>query len=257
MPLAREYVFICGLHRSGTSILNRIIQTHPLVTGFSGTGASEDEGQHLQTVLPHDGEFGGPGTFCFDCRARLTEQDLARYEAGIPRILEAWERHWDEVCSVRVEKSPPNLIRSRFLQAAFPKSRFVFIVRHPLVVSMATQKWSDASLETLVMHWIAGHRVMLEDAPFLKHLHVVRYEDIAKAPDEVFIDIWRFIGVGARVIPANMFASRNDYYLRRVVPLLPLRIERLPCDSAAIMRRFSYVLDAPYVRDLGNWCFEV
>lgn len=257
MPLARVQVFICGLHRSGTSILNRIIQTHPLVTGFSGTGASEDEGQHLQTVIPHDGEFGGPGTFCFDHRARLTEHDLARYEASIPRILEAWERHWDDACPVRVEKSPPNLVRSRFLQAAFPKSRFVFIVRHPLVVSMATQKWSEASLEALVAHWIAGHRIMLEDAPHLKRLHVVRYEDIAKAPDVVVAGIWRFIGVGPQAIPTHMFASRNDDYLGRLGDLLPLCVEQLPCDSAAIMRRFSYALEAPYARDLGDWRFEM
>lgn len=257
MPIGRIHVFIGGLHRSGTSILNRIMQTHTLVTGFSGTGASEDEGQHLQTVIPHDGEFGGPGTFCFDHRARLTEHDLARYESGILRIMEAWERHWDDARPVRVEKSPPNLIRSRFLQAAFPESRFVFIVRHPLVVSMATQKWSEASPEALVAHWMAGHRIMLEDAPHLKRLYVVRYEDIAMSPDEVVAGIWRFIGVDARAIPTNMFENRNNDYLGRVGDLLPLRVEQLPRDGTAIMRRFSYALEAPYARDLGDWRFDM
>ena len=255
MSVDKEYVFICGLHRSGTSILNRIIQTHPLLTGFSGTGASEDEGQHLQTVIPHDGEFGGPGKFCFDDRARLTEDDLPRYRAGIPRILKAWERHWDSTCSMRVEKSPPNLIRSRFLQAGFPKSRFIFIIRHPLVVSMATQKWCNVSLEELIMHWIAGHRILLEDLPHLKHSFLVRYEDIAHAPDEVFADIWRFVGVRAQSIPIDMFENRNEQYLQSFESLIPPNIEQVSQDSSEIMQSFSYLLDAPYVRNVGNWTF--
>ena len=53
-PLVSDYryVFVTGLHRSGTSLLARCIAQHPQVSGFSGTGVPEDEGQLLQSVYP-------------------------------------------------------------------------------------------------------------------------------------------------------------------------------------------------------------
>ena len=50
--IGRRYVFVCGLHRSGTSLITRSLMDHPEVSGFRDTGAIEDEGQFLQTVLP-------------------------------------------------------------------------------------------------------------------------------------------------------------------------------------------------------------
>jgi len=48
----RQYVFIAGLHRSGTSVLARCLREHPQISGFRNTGVPEDEGQHLQDVYP-------------------------------------------------------------------------------------------------------------------------------------------------------------------------------------------------------------
>ena len=45
-------VFLAGLHRSGTTLLARLLAAHPEVSAFSDTGVSADEGQHLQTRLP-------------------------------------------------------------------------------------------------------------------------------------------------------------------------------------------------------------
>ena len=42
------FVFISGLHRSGTTQLHSTLGTHPDVSGMVGTGAPHDEGQHLR-----------------------------------------------------------------------------------------------------------------------------------------------------------------------------------------------------------------
>ena len=54
-----KYVFVCGLQRSGTSILGRNIARLENCTGFKNTGVLQDEGQFLQDVYPPDGAYGG------------------------------------------------------------------------------------------------------------------------------------------------------------------------------------------------------
>src|SRR5438067_13166162 len=70
----RRYVFICGLHRSGTTLLGRNVARLENCTGFSNTGVIEDEGQFLQDVYPPSRAYGGPGRFGFDPRPDLTER---------------------------------------------------------------------------------------------------------------------------------------------------------------------------------------
>ena len=50
--MEHRFVFLAGLHRSGTTLLARLLAAHPEVSGFSGTGAPADEGQLLQSVYP-------------------------------------------------------------------------------------------------------------------------------------------------------------------------------------------------------------
>jgi hypothetical protein len=54
------------------------------------------------------------------------------------RLLEQWRPHSDLTRPVLVEKSPPNLPMTRFLQGAFPDARFMIVVRHPAIVSLST-----------------------------------------------------------------------------------------------------------------------
>ena len=68
-----KYVFVCGMPRSGTSILGRNIARMEGCTGLHDTGVLEDEGRYLQDVYPTEGECGGPGRFGFNPRTHLTE----------------------------------------------------------------------------------------------------------------------------------------------------------------------------------------
>ena len=56
-------MFICGLHRSGISILGRNITSMENCTGFKDTAVIEDEGQFLQDVYPTSKAYGGAGPF--------------------------------------------------------------------------------------------------------------------------------------------------------------------------------------------------
>ena len=85
-----RFVFVGGLHRSGTTLLARCLAEHPEVSGFSGTRAPEDEGQHLQNVYQPGRAHGGPGRFGFDPEAHLTETSALVSDASRARLLEQW-----------------------------------------------------------------------------------------------------------------------------------------------------------------------
>ena len=47
----RRYVFVCGMPRSGTSMLGRNIGRLVDCTDLKNTGTIEDEGQNVQNVI--------------------------------------------------------------------------------------------------------------------------------------------------------------------------------------------------------------
>ena len=121
---------------------------------------------------------------------------------------------------VLVERSPPNLIQTRFLQALFPGSALVLIMRHPITISEATREWGHRISRVvkppgLVRHWLSAHETLLWDAPALANVILVRYEDLVRAPGETMQDVFEFIGLAPEGLPPNsMMRDRNPEHFR-------------------------------------------
>jgi hypothetical protein len=112
------------------------------------------------------------------------------------RLRQSWERHWDQSKAIRVEKTTRNLLKTRFLQAVFRNSYFIVIRRHPVAVSLATQRWkvSLVPLHNLFEHWLHCHALFEKDKEHLKLVYELTYENYVEDPDKYHQEIARFVG---------------------------------------------------------------
>ncbi len=177
-----RYLFVGGLHRSGTSLVARMAAGLPGAAGIEGAPVPENEGAYLQGGIPHDALSGRPMHFATDPAQHLTEtHPLNRLETR-ERIEADWAPWFAPDAAWRVEKSPVNLTRMRLLQQLFPLSAFVVVLRHPAAVAAAVAKWVAAPAPRLVDHWLDAHERVAGDLPRLHALLVLRYEDVVQAP---------------------------------------------------------------------------
>jgi hypothetical protein len=220
-----KYVFICGLHRSGTSLLARNIVDLENCTGFKDVPSwVSDEGQNLQDIYPFESEFGGPGKFGFDPRAHLTEASELLTPDNVAKLRASWHFYWDPSKTIFVEKTPGNLLMTRFLQAAFPNSYFIVIKRHPIPVSMGTPKLGQAtatSFHRLLDHWLHCHDLFEEDKKYLRHVYELTYEDYIADPDRYHQEIAALIGTRAPEIAiTEVEPHRSNKYFDQWYTLL-------------------------------------
>ena len=208
----KNFIFLAGLHRSGTSLLHEIIRNHPEISGFSGTGVPEDEGQHLQSIYEPAKTFGGPGKFVFDHRSYMDELHPLATDENAAKIFDQWSHHFDLSCKHLIEKSPPNIVRTRFLQKLFPNSKFIVILRHPLAIAYATQKWSKTTIPSLLEHSLLAYETFFKDMSTLHSVFILRYEEFVLEPQKTIDNVFNYLGLEPTEISQNIHSNVNDKY---------------------------------------------
>jgi hypothetical protein len=246
-PSRHRLVFVGGLHRSGTTLLGRLIAQHPQVSGFAETGVPADEGQHLQTVYPTAKAHGGPGRFGFDGAAHLTEKSDLCTPKNAARLIESWTAHWDLTKPLLVEKSPPNLVRTRFLQGLFPDASFIVILRHPIAVSLATQRWSQTSLRSLLRHWLVCHETMADDRPHVERLLALTYEELVDDPAACLDRVFDFLAIEPHRTSERLRSDSNAAYFAQwrelgKEPFGRLKLQLASTRLESRVARFGYSL---------------
>lgn len=193
-PFHGSYVFVAGLHRTGTSLIARLMARSPQIASITGSPAPENEGCYLQGAIPHTAMHGIPGRFAVDPEHHLVEG--CRYDSMAVRDrIEADWKPWFAPAGAlwRLEKSPVNLTRMRLYQQLFPLAQFVVVVRHPSAMAAALAKWVDTPPSELIDYALGSYERMGEDLNYLHAAMVVRYEDLVARPVPTLNGIFAFL----------------------------------------------------------------
>ena len=216
-----NFIFVGGLHRSGTWLQTHCLESHPLISRLAGMNVkgvleaeSKLEGQYHQTVYPVEKYYGGAGRLGFHPEVHLTEQSLLVTPANREKLFSEWKRYWDLSKPFLLEKTPTNLVRSRFLQAMFPASYFIFMMRHPAAVALAQQKWSGTSVYSLIEHWLVCYEMLREDMGYLKRSMLVRYENFVSDPVSQMARVHSFLGIEPNDTSQKVRSDGNEPYFR-------------------------------------------
>jgi hypothetical protein len=210
-----RHLFVCGLHRSGTTLITRSLAQHLQVTGFKNTGVIEDEGQFLQTVMPLEISYGGVGRFGFDPRAHLTEVSSLNTPDNAQKLLSEWSRYWDPTKIVRIEKTPSNLLRMRLLAQLAHPSYFIIVTRHPVAVCLATLKWTEGNLFSLLSHWVRCYQIARSDAGHLHRVIWTSYETFVADPRGELRRLLEFAGLPPDDQISSPVKPENEKYFKQ------------------------------------------
>jgi len=174
-------VFLVGFPRSGTTLLDTILMSHPQVAIVEERPMIDRVCRHLETGHLQDRHGPYP-----EALATLTSDDIAALRAV---YFEELDRHLaGSSAATVVDKFPLNLAEAGLIHRLFPRARFVMTLRHPcdcvLGCLMRNFVPSDANLNFLDLDEAAQlyekamalwqqYRAVLPLA-----VHTVRYEDL-------------------------------------------------------------------------------
>ena len=239
------WLFILGLNNSGTTLLKKIIESHPNVRSLP------TEGHLLSKALPKPWNYGvwriwGTKLDIF----YLTEKNDPRPAL---RLKYDWSRHFQGQTGILLEKSPPNTVRSRWLQANFAPCRFIAIVRSPYAVCEGIRRRNGHSIKDASLHWSLAHQCLWEDMKHLKHLMWFRYEDFCKEPLEHLTRIQTFLSLDSSFrFPAEnrldvhnidqKFSRIQNYNWKSIEKLSWKDIQVINDTTATQMELFGYEL---------------
>lgn len=239
-----SWLFILGLNNSGTTLLTRVLEQHPMIRSLP------HEGQWLTSGLPHPPTFGATRTW--SSRADIFHWIETDDPSPARRIRYDWAHYYPNRPGILLEKSPPNTLRSRWLEKNFRPSRFLGIVRHPYALCEGARRRLGVSIEETADHWRNGTKILLDDAQHLRHVVLMRYEDLTSQPIPLLRRLETFLDIPLASLNESALGEIKANYVRKestplrnmnpdsFARLTPTDAERIAAVCGDMMQRIGY-----------------
>jgi len=172
-----EPIFIIGLPRSGTTLLERILGSHSQVyaageLGYFGSELTKLTGQRMGAAKADRRQFVSESS-------QIDYRQLGQNYVQSTRPLTGHTPRF-------IDKLPFNYLYAGLIHRALPEARIISLKRHPMdsCYSMYKQLFRDAypfsySLQDLADYYIAYHRLMAHwESVIPGVIHTVEYENL-------------------------------------------------------------------------------
>ncbi|MCZ6803784.1 MAG: sulfotransferase [Proteobacteria bacterium] len=140
-------IFIVGMPRSGTSLIEQIISSHPDAAGAG-------ELTHIQTLADSIGSTNNPKQYQADFNKILNKQSIDELSTA---YLDVLHKNREEASRV-TDKLPGNYLHLGLITVLFPNAKIIHVARSPLdtCISCYFQVFMDSNLSwTYDPQWIA------------------------------------------------------------------------------------------------------
>jgi tetratricopeptide (TPR) repeat protein len=180
-------VFILGMPRSGTSLVEQILATHPKVFAAGET-------QYLHRLAIECGKNANvPQSDYPECLEALPRHDLTNYSLQYLEYLQNLSP-----CAERItDKTPHNFLHIPLITLLFPNARIIHCRRHPL----------DTCLSCYFRYFSGGNEYSYD----LEHL-AQHYADYL-----ALMEHWRKLGIPMLEICYESLVNDQEYWSRKII----------------------------------------
>jgi hypothetical protein len=132
-----------------------------------------------------------------------------------------------------------------------PNAKFIFILRHPVAVALATKKWAKITVCELLLHWYLAHQAMIRDSEKLRSFVILRYEDLVDKQENVLSEIFKVCNI-SEFTPERRMVDHNEKYFEQWRAECKATNELMATafpDVLKFFQRFGYALEGELVRE--------
>jgi hypothetical protein len=253
--------FICGVTRSGTTLLRLMLDTHPqvaipgethwvprLIKRMERRKLTADEAADFVTEHKRWGDFHLDAE---ELRARwralrpFTAGDAIRSFYGLYAEREGKPRYGD--------KTPGYLREMLRIQRVLPEVRFVHIIRDGRDVALSVLKlnWGPSNPTQAAELWTERIAKARKQAPKVGHYMEVRFEDLVMDTEGTLREVCRFIELDYDPVMLD-YHERAEERLREKARDLP-RSKRPPQPAELRMKSHRLAKEPPREDRIGLW----
>jgi hypothetical protein len=170
----QDHLFVLSPPFSGSTVLWRVLNTSPNVTSLPHV---RGEGQFVPAVKPmmRDDPWN-PG--------KRLDWVFIRAE---------WVRLWDPNRKIRLEKSPPNILRALEIERHFPNAYFVAMLRNPYAFCEGIRRRQGVDVKIGAETWLNHACAQMKNRQSLERILFFTYEEFTDQTERVRTRLLNFL----------------------------------------------------------------